>query len=265
MRRFLRVGSIAGIEIQLSIGWIIITLLIIISLAIHFYSSNSAWGIGVVSGLAVITSTLFCASILAHEFSHAIIARMYGLPVSKISLFSLGGMTQTEEEAADARSEFWVGTVGVFTSFAIGFCFLALAWLSGWALMEAPVTPLQVIIVWLGYLNIGLGIIKLTPAFPMNGGHILRATMWWVTGDRSRATKRTLFTGMFFASCYLVVGILLIIKSAVFGGLLLIFVGWYLDVATQVNISRREIYDRLRGVYVRDLMARKCPVMWLTC
>jgi CBS domain-containing protein len=125
--------------------------------------------------------------------------------------------------------------------------------------MAETMTPIQVIIVWLGYLNIGLGIVNLTPALPMDGGHILRAIMWWITGDRLQASKRILFTGTFFASCYLVIGILLIIKGIVFGGLLLLIIGWYLDVTTQVKVSQRDIWERLRGVCVRDLMARKYP------
>ena len=259
LRKLLRVGSISGIAIRFSIGWVFTTLLIIISLAFHFYTGNPAWGIGLVCGLAVITGALFIASVLTHELVRALVARMHGLPVSAISLFALGGMMHSQNESNNAKSEFWIGTVGAFTSVTIGFSCLALAWLNGWELMTEPVTPLQMNIVWLGYLNIGLGIINLTPAFPMDGGHVLRAIMWWISGDRSRATRRTLFTGMFFASCYLVIGILLIIKDAVFGGFLLIFLGWYLDVATRVNISQRDIYERLCGVCVREIMARNCP------
>ena len=261
VRKLLKVGSISGIEIRLSISWVITTLLIIISLAFHFHSANPAWGIVRICELAVITDVLFFASILMHELSHAIVARMYWLPVSAITLFALGGMTQSENESTDAKSEFWIGIVGVFTSAAIGFCCLALAWLNGWELMAEPLTPLQMNIVWLGYLNIGLGIINLTPAFPMDGGHVLRAIIWWISGDRSSATRRTLFTGMFFAKCYLVIGILFIINGAVFGGLLIVFAAWYLYMANRVNISQREICEQLRDVCVRDLMASRFPVI----
>jgi Zn-dependent protease/predicted transcriptional regulator len=259
VRRYLRMGSISGIEIQLFISSVITLSLIIVSLSIYFHSSNPAWGIGLACGLALITGALFCASMITNEISRAIVARMHGLRVSAISLFALGGMTQIENEAADARSEFRVGIVGTFTYMAIGFCCLTIAWLNGWEPMSETMTPIQVIIIWLGYLNIGLGIINLTPAFPMDGGYILRAIMWWITGDRRKATKRILLTGKFFASCYLVIGILLILKSIVLGGLLLLIIGWYLDVTTQVKVSQRDILERLRGVCVRDLMARQCP------
>jgi Zn-dependent protease len=156
MRTLFKIGSISGIKIQLHISWLVIALLIAISLASHFRAVNPAWSTSIVWGSAVITSVLFFASILAHEFSHAVVARLQCLPVSAITLFALGGIAQIEEETTDAKSEFWVSIIGPITSAMIGIICLAIAWWNGWTLLAEPLTPLQAMIVWLGYINIGL-------------------------------------------------------------------------------------------------------------
>lgn len=261
MRRLLRPGRISGIEIQLHISWFITALLIVISLASHFSSVNPAWSTGQVWGSAIITGTLFFASILAHKLSHAAVARTLGLPVSAITLFALGGIAQIKRDAADPKSEFWIGIVGSFTSAVIGLGCLALSWLNGWTLLAEPMMPLRAMIIWLGYINIGLAFFNLIPAFPMDGGRVLRATIWWITGDKSRATRRASFIGMFFVACFIVIGILGIFKGAIIGGLWLAFIGWFLFQATRMSVARTEISERLRGVRVRDVMAHDCPIV----
>ncbi|MCI0661766.1 MAG: site-2 protease family protein [Acidobacteria bacterium] len=261
MRKLFRIGRIFGIEIQLHISWLITLILIVISLASYFRSVSPAWSSGLIWGSAMITSALFFASILTHELSHVIVGRWLGLSVKAIILFAFGGMAQIENEGDDAKSEFWIGIVGPFTSAAIGFGCLALALLNGWMPLAEPVTPMQAMIVWLGYINIGLAIFNLVPGFPMDGGHMLRAIIWWRTGDKSRATWQASFAGMLFAPCFIVIGILAIFKGAVFGGLWLAFIGWFLIQAARVSVSQTEVIKRLCGVCVKDVMERECPVI----
>lgn len=261
MRTLFKIGSISGIKIQLHISWLIIALLIAISLANHFRAVNPAWSTSIVWGSAVITSVLFFASILAHEFSHAVVARLHYLPVRSITLFALGGMAQIEEETAEAKSEFWVSIVGPITSAMIGIICLAIEWLNGWTPMAEPVTPLQAMIVWLGYINIGLAIFNLLPAYPMDGGRVLRAIIWWMTGDKSRATRRASFAGIFISHCLIVLGIFSIFKGGGFGGLWLVLIGWFLIHAARASVAQIDISERLRGMCARDLMARDCPLI----
>jgi Zn-dependent protease/predicted transcriptional regulator len=261
MRTLFKLGRISDIEINLHISWLITAVLIVISLASHFRTINPAWSTGLVWGSAIITGALFFASILTHELSHATVARMYGLSVRAILLFVLGGLTQIGNETSNAKSEFWTGIAGPLTSATIGFVCLALAWLSGWTLLAEPVTPVQTLIVWSGYINIGLAIFNLIPAFPMDGGRVLRAIIWWRMGDGPRATWLASFAGMLFAISFIVIGLLAILKGAVFGGLWLAFIGWFLIQVPWTGISQTEISERLRGVCVKDVMESDCPII----
>jgi Zn-dependent protease/CBS domain-containing protein len=261
VRTLLKPGSIFGIEIQLHVSWIITALLLVFSLASHLHSVNPAWSTSMAWASAIITGAGFFASILMHELSHTAVARLLGLRVRTITLFALGGMTKIDKLTANAKSESWIGIIGLITNATIGFGCLAIAWLGGWSLIAEPITPLQSVIVWLGYLNIGLAIINLIPAFPMDGGRIWRSSMWRITGDKSRATRQTIFVGMFFAAIFVVSGIFLIIKGEAFGGLWLIFIGWFLDKVARASVSQKDVIDRLCGVCVRDVMTRNCPVV----
>jgi CBS domain-containing protein len=147
------------------------------------------------------------------------------------------------------------------TSAAIGFGCLALAWWSGWTLLADPSMPLQALIVWLGYINIGLAIFNLVPAFPMDGAHVLHAIIWWRTGDESRATLLTSFAGMFIATSFIVIGSLAIFKGAGFGGLWLAYIGWFLIQVGRTCVSQTEVSERLRGVCVKDVMESDFPII----
>jgi Zn-dependent protease len=102
------------------------------------------------------------------------VARRPGLPVRSITLFALGGVAQLEKEPEDAKTEFLVSIVGPIASAVIGFVCLLLAWALGWTMIPEPATPLMAMLVWLGYINIGLAIFNLLPGFPMDGGRVLR-------------------------------------------------------------------------------------------
>src|SRR5919197_4936875 len=116
MRAQIKLGRIFGIEIGLHYSWLIIALLVTLSLAEQFYVTNPGWGARTIWATAVITGVLFFTAILLHELSHAAVAKARGLPVRAITLFALGGVAQTEREASDAKTEFWMGIAGPITS-----------------------------------------------------------------------------------------------------------------------------------------------------
>ena len=117
MRPSIRLGRIFGIEIGLHYSWFIIALLIVLSLAGHFHIVNAQWSVGVRWSLAVVTALLFFASILAHELSHAAVAKTRGIPVKSITLFALGGVANVEKESSDAASEFWMARMTARVAF----------------------------------------------------------------------------------------------------------------------------------------------------
>ncbi|HVI72343.1 MAG TPA: M50 family metallopeptidase, partial [Pyrinomonadaceae bacterium] len=151
-------GRIFGVEIGLHYSWFIIAVLITFSLAQQFQLTNAAWSGGLRWGLALITAVLFFVSIVIHELSHALVAKARGLPVRSITLFALGGIAQMEQDAADAKTEFWMGIIGPITSFVIGVICLLLALLLGWTPPELARTPVAAMLMWLGVINVGLAI-----------------------------------------------------------------------------------------------------------
>src|SRR5689334_1800471 len=228
MKAQIKLGRVFGVEIGLHYSWFIIAVLITLSLAQQFQLTNPAWSVTLRWGLGLITAVLFFAAIIAHELSHALVARRRGLPVRSITLFALGGVAQLEKEAEDALTEFLVSIVGPIASAVIGFVCLLLAWALGWTRMAEPTTPLAAMLVWLGYINIGLAIFNLLPGFPMDGGRVLRTAVWWRTGNMQRATRVASLTGQFVAIAFIIFGILRFFGGAGFSGLWTAFIGWFL-------------------------------------
>ena len=138
MRSSIRLGKLFGIEIGLHYSWFLIALLIVMSLGSQFQASHAEWGSNVIWALSALTALLFFVTLLAHEMSHALVARARGLTTKAITLFALGGVAQIEKEPEDAKTEFLVGIVGPFSSAVIGVVLLAVAWALGWHIGASP-------------------------------------------------------------------------------------------------------------------------------
>ena len=261
MQSQIKLGRIFGVEIGLHYSWIVIALLIVFSLAGHFRETNAQWGDGVVLITAVVTGVLFFAAIIAHELAHSVVAKSRGLPVKSITLFALGGVAQIEKDAADAKTEFWIAIIGPITSFVIGGCLIGLSLFAGWGWMETAKTPLLAMMVWLGYINIALGVFNLIPGFPLDGGRVLRAIVWWVTKDAVRSTRIAARVGQTVALFFIITGVYRLFGGAGFAGLWMAIIGWFLLDAAGASYAQVEITERLRGVRVGDIMARDCPTV----
>ena len=210
---------------------------------------------------AIVTAVLFFTTIVLHELSHALVAKARGLPVRSITLFALGGVALIEKEAEDAKTEFWMGIVGPITSFLIGFLCLGLSWALGWRPESMPHTPVLAILMWLGVINIGLALFNLIPGFPLDGGRVLRAIIWWITTDATRATRIAARVGQLVAFGFIILGIFRFFGGAGFGGLWIAFIGWFLLDAARASYAQVVTTQSLRGVRVGDVMARDCPVV----
>ena len=261
MKSHIKLGRIFGIEIGLHFSWFIIALLITLSLADQFHSLNSDWGEGVIWATAIGTSLLFFLSIIVHELSHAAVAKARGLPVRAITLFALGGVAQIEREAGEASTEFFMGIVGPITSMLIGVLCLGLAWALGWTTLEVPRTPLLAMLMWLGFINIGLGIFNLVPGFPLDGGRVLRGIIWWATGDGLRATRIAARVGQVVAFAFIILGIFRFFAGAGIGGLWMAFIGWFLLEAAGASRAQVETSAVLGSVRAVDLLERDCLVV----
>jgi Zn-dependent protease/predicted transcriptional regulator len=256
-----KLGRIAGISIGLHYSWFIIALLIALSLAQHFRSLTPRWSSTVVWTAAVITSVLFFAALLLHELAHSLLAKTRGLRVRAITLFALGGVSQIESEASDAKSEFWIAIAGPITSVVIGLAVLGAARLAGWLPATEPATPVIAVLVWLGYINIMLAAFNMIPGYPLDGGRVLRAVIWWITRNADRSTQLAAQVGQAVAFLFILSGLFRFFVGANFGGLWLAFIGWFLLDASRASYVQVEMTAGLRGRRVADIMDRDCPTV----
>jgi Zn-dependent protease/CBS domain-containing protein len=260
MRPSIILGRLFGIEIGIHYSWLIIAFLIMFSLAGHFQLSNPEWPPQVIWSMATFTALLFFASILAHELSHAAVAMKRGVTVRSITLFALGGVANMEKESVDAKSEFWVAIVGPIASACIGVFFLGAAIAFGWRPeMGTTGSPAQAALLWLGYINLGLAVFNMIPGYPMDGGRVVRAIAWRLTGSLVRATRMASAVGQFIAILFIMFGLSRFFAGAGIGGLWMAFIGWFLLQAAAASTADVEAKDALSGVQVADVMAEECP------
>lgn len=210
-------------------------------------------------GVAIITAVLFFIALLLHELAHSLVAKSRGLNVRAITLFALGGVSQIESEAPDAKSEFWIAIVGPITSAVIGIVCLGAARLSGWTPDNEAPTMVVPILVWLGYINLALAAFNMIPGYPLDGGRILRSVLWWIAGDSRRATHWAAQIGQVVAFLFISFGLYRFFLGANFGGLWLAFIGWFLMDAARSSYAQTGLLAALQGQTVADLMARDCP------
>jgi predicted transcriptional regulator len=154
-----------------------------------------------------------------------------------------------------------MGIIGPITSLVIGAICLAITLALGWTPPEFPKSPLPAMLMWLGYINIGLGIFNLIPGFPLDGGRVLRGVVWWITGNAKRATMIASRVGQFIAFGFIVLGIMRFFGGAGFGGLWIAFIGWFLLNASRESYAQVAITEGLRGVRVADVMSREYPTV----
>jgi len=256
VRSQISLGSVFGIKIGLHYSWFIIAFLIVFSLSAQFHASNPEWGDGLILSLAVSTAILFFVSLVLHELAHSVVAKSRGLPVREITLFALGGVSQIEKEPTTAKMEFWMAFVGPLTSAVIGLVCLALSRLAG----EAS-SPANAMVTWLGYINLALAGFNLIPGYPLDGGRILRALIWWKTGDVERSTRMASRAGQVVGLIFIGFGILQFFGGAGIGGLWIAFIGWFLLQAAGESYLQMSLKRAIEGVTVGNVMTLDCPTV----
>ena len=252
-------GRVLGIPLGLHYSWFIIAALITFSLTAQFSLTQPEWGPGLIWAVAAATAVLFFISLLAHEMSHALMARSRGIPVHSITLFALGGIAQMEKDANTARTEFLVAIVGPITSMVIGIVCLGVATSLGWSVTgPADGGIVAAVLGWLGSINVLLALFNMLPGYPLDGGRILRAALWGIYGNQDRATRAAARAGQVVAGLFIAVGLLQFFFGAGLGGLWLAFIGWFLLSAAQASYYQVAITETLRDVRVGDIMSSDC-------
>jgi Zn-dependent protease/predicted transcriptional regulator len=261
MRGHIRLGRVAGVEISLHYTWFVIAVLITVSLVAQFHFANPEWSPQVVWVSAIVTGILFFGAIVVHELAHSLVAKAEGLPVHSITLFALGGVSQIGREAGTPGGEFWMAIAGPIASAVIGVVCLLGADALGWSPAGQSPGPVTAVLGWLGYINIGLAVFNMIPGFPLDGGRVLRAIVWRVTGSGERSTKIAARVGQAVAFVFIFWGLFRFVTSANIGSLWLAFIGWFLLDAALASYAQAEALTELRNVHVGDVMARDCAVV----
>jgi Zn-dependent protease len=256
MHSQIKLGRIFGIRIGLHYSWFLIALLIVFSLVGSYRTNHPDWSFSFIVMLSLATAFLFFVSLLLHELSHSLVARSDGLPVREITLFALGGVSQIGGEAATAGAEFWIAIVGPLSSLLIGFLCLGTVDL----VSSGPsLGPFMAVLSWLGYINLGLAFFNMIPGYPMDGGRVLRAILWWKSGNLDRATRYAAITGQAVACAFIALGVIEFFRGTGLSGLWIAFIGWFLLQASRESYVETTLKSSLDGVKVGDLTAQDFP------
>lgn len=245
-------GRILGVRVGVNWSVLVIFGLIVYGLAgVQFprLYPDYVGGAYLLAGLT--TALVFVASLLAHELAHAVVARRNGLTVEGITLWLFGGVARLSGEAPSPGAELRIAGVGPLVSLLLGVGFGVLAgglWVAG--VHGLAIAALG----WLGGINIVLALFNVVPAAPLDGGRLLRAIVWWRTGDRLRATVRAAQAGRVFGWILIVGGLLLFLTGQLPGGLWLALIGWFLIGAASAEGQQAAVRLALSGLPVERIM-----------
>lgn len=278
MRGGIHIGQIFGIHIYVDWSWLFIFLLVTWNLAAGVFPDlHPQWGLALTWSTAFLASLLFFASVLAHELAHSVVAKAQGIPVTNITLFLFGGVSNIQREPPSPSAEFLMTIVGPLTSIVLGVIFLLLSGATGAGLdivtgnpnvALAQLDPLSTLLLWLGPINILVGCFNLIPAFPLDGGRVLRSILWSITKNLRVATRWASWLGQAFAWLFILAGIsmifgvsLPIFGTGLIGGVWLAFIGWFMNNAAVQSYRQVVVEDLLEGVLVAQLMRAHPPTV----
>ncbi len=251
----IKLFNLFGFRVSIDLSWIIVALLVTWSLAEEMFPryieglpSQTYWWMG-----ALGAAGLF-ASIIVHELFHSLVARRFGLRMRGITLFLFGGVAEMESEPPSAKSEFFMSIAGPITSVVLGLIFFGIYLVGsagGWP------KPAIGILFYVGAINIILAGFNLVPAFPLDGGRVLRSALWYWKGSLRWATRVASQIGSIFGIVLIVLGVIYFIRGAFLGGIWWALIGLFIRKASQMSYQRVLIRRALEGETVRRFMKRE--------
>ncbi|MFA6548562.1 MAG: site-2 protease family protein [Candidatus Margulisiibacteriota bacterium] len=251
MRGSFKLTQIFNLSISINYSWFIVLGLVVFSLAQgYFPTTNPELGLAAHWLMAFIAALLLFASLLAHEISHALVARMNQIPIHGITLFVFGGVAQLEKEPGSPMAEFKMAAAGPIMSFTLALIFFTFN-----RLFDFP-SAVASIIGYLVLLNLIVGIFNLIPGFPLDGGRLLRAILWQILKDFRKATAIASNLGKGFAFFLMALGFMNLINGAFLTGIWLIFIGLFLREAADTSYRQAAMEKFLAGVKIERLMSR---------
>ena len=250
INRNIRLFKLWGIPVEVNMSWLFVLALMTWTFSTRYYPSiyPGAFYVHELWILGFMTAILLFLSILMHEFSHSIVATRNGLPIKKITLFLFGGVAQMERDVDKPQSEFKIAAAGPAMTVLLAIVFYGISLLfrenaMAFALLRS-----------LMRINVIVLVFNMVPGFPLDGGRILRAAIWYKTGNISRATRIASRVGKVFAIFLIALGVVNFFAANFIGGLWMVFIGFFLYQAAQAsyaNVAFREAMGHLR---VADVM-----------
>ena len=250
-----RIFKIGGVEVNFHYSWFVIFALITWSLAVNYlpgqYPEQTQLFYWVVS---VTSATSLFLSVLIHEVSHSIVAQRGNVGVRRITLHFFGGVAEIEEEARTPEMEFKMAAAGPLSSLALAVILMA-AWRI--ALASDLTLGIRATLRYASYINFMLAAFNMIPAFPMDGGRILRAFLWTRRGNLLSSTRTATRVSQAFSFLLMFLGISDIMLGSMFNGLWLLLVGLFIKRSSEANMDATLISEALEGVKVGDIMTRE--------
>ncbi|MFI6012571.1 site-2 protease family protein [Streptomyces sp. NPDC051243] len=252
MRATFSLGRLAGVRV--GVHWSVLVIFVVILLGLaggrfpEDHPESAAWQYWFASS---VTAAVFLLSLLAHEISHALVARRNGVPVDDITLWLLGGVARLKGEAATPGAELRIAGVGPLVSLLLGGVFALAAGLLD-AVSDAGLAVEA--LAWLAGINILLAVFNALPAAPLDGGRLLRAIVWWKTGSPLRATAVATGAGRLLGWVLVGLGLYLVLVGAAFSGIWLVVIGWFVLAMATMEGGQARLRELLGGIPVSDAM-----------
>ena len=248
----IKLFKLFGFEVKVDLSWILIAVLIAWTLAIGYFpfrykdlSAQTYWLMGIVGALGLFASIIF------HELSHSLVARRFGIPMKGITLFIFGGVSEMGEEPPNAKAEFSMAIMGPVSSVFLGLIFYGIY--SQALRINWPV-PVIGTFHYLAGLNGLLAIFNLLPAFPLDGGRVLRAILWSLKKNFRWATRVSSGVGSTFGFLMILLGLFNVIRGNFIGGIWWFLIGMFLQSSAKMSYQQIVIRKALEGEVVQRFM-----------
>ena len=246
----IRIFKLWGIPVEVNMSWLLVLTFMTWTFSTRYYPSIYPGTFDVLELwiLGFTTAILLFLSILMHEFSHSIVAVRNGVPIKKITLFMFGGVAQMEQDVDTPQIELKTAAAGpaMTVLLAIAFYLISLLFRES-AVAFALLRSLM-------RINIIVLVFNMVPGFPLDGGRILRAAIWYKTGNITRATRIASRVGRGFAVVLIIIGIVNFFAGNSIGGLWMVFIGFFLYQAAQTSYTNVAVREAVAHLRVADVM-----------
>lgn len=250
----LRLGSLFGIPFYINFSWFLILVLITWDygqqLGFAFPALGSlAWVWGLAAAL------LLFASVLAHELGHSLVALRQGIPVNSITLFIFGGLASLGEESKTPADAFWVAIAGPLVSLVLFGLLTAVK-------VVAPISgPLAAVVGLVAAINLALALFNLLPGLPLDGGNVLKALVWKITGKPYRGVAFASRAGQVLGWLGIGLGLLNLLEVSPVGNVWTMLIGWFLLQNAGRYAQAASVQEQLSGLTAADAIIKNSPIV----